>query len=120
MSTWPKVFPFSEPSVMTVPMLSPALVRSPMSTGIRVAHSRRTSTLSGPWSCTSASQARALGTSWKFARPCVGPIFSVAPTRRTRRIIPMMKAKSPMRLVMNAFRPAKALSVSWYQKPISR
>ncbi len=32
----------------------------------------------------------------------------------------MMKAKSPMRLVMKAFRPAKALSVSRYQKPIRR
>jgi hypothetical protein len=42
------------------------------------------------------------------------------PEQRTRRIIPMRKAKSPMRLVMNALRPAQAFSVSWYQKPIRR
>ena len=107
--------------LMVVERFIPDLVRGP-SGGIRVAHSRSTSTLSGPWSCSEVSQARARPMSVKLVRPSAvsRPIFSVAPSRRTRRIIPMMKAKSPMRLAMNALRPAQAFSVSWYQKPISR
>ena len=67
-----------------------------------------------------ASQARVAADVLKFVRRWLRPILSVAPTRSTRKIIPMMNPKSPMRLVMNAFARAQAFAASVYQKPMSR
>ena len=119
-STSPKVCPCSGPSVMMVvarftppgPRPSGGHARSPLAEHLEVQRA--------PGRAPRCSQARARPMPAEVRRPRACSRERSRSHQHERGSMPMRKAKSPMRLVMNALRPAQAFAASVYQKPISR